>query len=170
MTPPRDTPTNSPPRGVLDPSWEEALRAGQEQDGAAGSVEPELAVLHLLRHARAPEALADAELDGLWRELEDATSPAPWWRRPWILWGAPIAAAAAVLVIVLRGPGEPVETDSLGTGAPRVAIAEPSTSKLLAQQFAILEPAAREALDANVDVGRGALRGQLLGAASGGAQ
>ncbi|MCA9716509.1 MAG: hypothetical protein H6713_08560 [Myxococcales bacterium] len=145
--------------GVLDPSWEQALRAGQEADGGAGSVEGELAVLHLLRHVRAPEHLPEAALEELWRDVDGAITPTPWWRRSWLLWGAPVAVAAAALVIVLRPGGE--VTSPLPDTGPAVAM-----SVTLEQQFAMLEPEARGALARTVDDRRGALRGQLLASAA----
>ncbi|MFY0537357.1 hypothetical protein [Nannocystis pusilla] len=72
-------------RGVLDPAWEDELRRGQEAEGEAGSIEDELAIVRLLRHARAPEALTAGELDKLWSgELAPALTPTPWWRRRWL--------------------------------------------------------------------------------------
>ncbi|WAS93798.1 hypothetical protein [Nannocystis punicea] len=153
-------------RGVLDPAWEDELRRGQEAEGEAGSIEDELAIVHLLRHARAPEALTAGELDKLWSgELAPALTPTPWWRRRW-LWGAvPAVATAAVVLVVIRGP------ESMPAPASKVATAEsatataapgPSTSQLLAQQFAQLEHDARRDLDARVDDDRGVLRHDLL--------
>ncbi len=156
---PEPTPT---PTGVLDPSWEDALRAGQEEDGGAGSVEGELAVLHLLRHVRAPEHLPEAALEQVWRDVDGAITPTPWWRRSWVFWGAPVAVAAAALFVVLRGPGD-IQTggelpgESANSKQPMVAM-----SLTLEQQFAALEPEARSALNHRVDDGRDALRGQLL--------
>ncbi len=156
---PESTPT---PAGVLDPSWEDALRAGQEEDGGAGSVEGELAVLHLLRHVRAPEHLPEAALEQVWRDVDGAITPTPWWRRSWVLWGAPVAVAAAALFVVLRGPGDiqpggELPGESGGQAQPMVAM-----SITLEQQFAALEPEARSTLNHRVDDGRGALRGRLL--------
>lgn len=158
---PRPDPRGSPPRagGVLDPAWEDELRRGQEAEGEAGSVEPELAIVRLFRHARAPELMAPAELDALWAsELAPALAPAPWWRRRW-LWGAlPALAAAAVVLVVIRGP------DDAGPAPQMAARAEsaPSTAQVLAQQFARLEADARRDLDARVDDDRGLLRHDLL--------
>lgn len=147
-------------RGVLDPAWEDELRRGQEAEGEAGSIEAELAIVHLLRHARAPEALTAGELDKLWAsELAPALTPTPWWRRRW-LWGAlPAVATAAVVMVVVRGPGSgPAPTSDLAaSSAP-----SPSTSQLLAKQFAQLEADARRDLDDRVDDDRGVLRHDLL--------
>jgi hypothetical protein len=164
---------SEPRPGVLDPAWEDALRAGQAEDGGAGSVEAELAVIHLLRHARAPEALAPAALDRVWQAgVLPQLSPVPWWRRRW-LWGAvPVAAAAALLVVVLARPdgtdaGE--EGVALTGGAPMIAdaAAAPSPARTLERQFAQLEGDARRDLGDSVDRGRGVLRAQLLADAVG---
>ena len=148
---------------VLDPGWEDALRAGQAEDGGAGSVEAELAIVHMFRHARSPEALAPADLDRVWREqISPTITPTPWWRRKW-LWGlAPAAATAALLVVVLRGDGP--------GDAPQVASATGAASpaQALARQFAQLEADARAELDVRVDQGRGTLRAELLTLAAGG--
>ena len=40
------------PRGVLDPQWEDALRAGQAEDGGAGSVEAPVGLVASARHDR----------------------------------------------------------------------------------------------------------------------
>jgi len=153
-------------RGVLDRAWEDELRRGQEAEGEAGSIEAELAIVHLLRHARAPEALTAGDLDKLWAgELAPALTPTPWWRRRW-LWGAlPAVATAAVVMVIVRGPGtEPVPEMAAraANSAPATAAAGPSTSQLLAKQFAQLEADARRDLDARVDDDRGVLRHDLL--------
>lgn len=148
-----------PPGPVLDPKWEDALRAGQEADGGAGSVEDELAVVRLMLHAREPESLPDEALDRIWSDIEPEVAPAPWWRRPWVLWGAPAVAAAAVLVVLVIPRGDdPVPDDAA------LAAAE-SPAEALRKQFLVLEPAGREALDRSVERGRSTLRGQLLASA-----
>lgn len=151
--------------GVLDPAWEDELRRGQEAEGETGSVEAELAIVHLLRHARAPEPLTPTELDKLWASgLAPALTPTPWWRKRW-LWGAlPAVAAAAVVMVVIRGPDSAPAPELAAASAP----AGPSTSQLLAQQFAQLEADARRDLDAQVDDDRGALRHDLLAMSLGG--
>ncbi len=172
------TPVTSRPESVLDPAWEGALRAGQAEDGGAGSVEAELAVIHLLRHARAPEPLAPDALDRLWRaEIAPQITPVPWWRRRW-LWGVvPVAATAALLVVVLRPGADGVTNNGEATvaAAPTataaeakkmIAAAAPSPARALADQFDRLEGDARRELGGRVDRGRGVMRAQLLAMAT----
>ncbi len=117
------TPRDPAPRQVLDPAWEDELRAGQEQDGGAGSVDEELAALHLLRHLREPEALSPDDLEGIWRSMEPQLRPKPWWQRAWFFVGAPALAGGAALLLVLATP--PSETVHEG---PRIAAGSAPTS------------------------------------------
>ena len=152
--------------GVLDPAWEDALRAGQAEEGLAGSVEPELAIVRLLAHARAPEHLDDAALHRAWGAIDDAIAgPAkvPWWKRPWTLVGgtaAVAAAAAVVLVVVLPGPrtgGEGVGGSASGPVADLGGQVD-----ALERQFQILAPGARDRVARSVDEDRGKMRDDLL--------
>lgn len=109
MTEKPDTQSTEPRLGVLDPAWEDELRRGQEAEGESGSVEPELELLHLLRHVREPDALQAPQLDALWSSIAAEVAPTitPWWRKAWLWWSAPAIAATAVLaVIVLQDPAE----------------------------------------------------------------
>lgn len=185
------------PKGsVLDPSWEDTLRSGQEAEGEKGSVEPELAVIHLLRHAREPEGLADDRLDAVWGDMQPTVAPAPWWKKPWMIW-APVAAAAAVtLFVIVKPPEEAPEVavatesaraDDRAEAAPPAAapasegeaapgdgaaseMARSGNAALLEKQFALLEPGARAEIDTNVESQRGSLRYGLIDAAKGGGQ
>lgn len=150
------------PGAVLGPHWEDELRAGQAEDGGAGSVEAELAVVHLLRHARAVEPLAAPDFDRVWSaQIAPAIAPVPWWRRKW-LWGlAPVAATAALLVVVLRGDADPAPEQL-------AAAARKTPAQALASQFKQLEADARRDLDDRVDSDRGTLRAELLKQATGG--
>lgn len=165
---------------VLDPAWEVELRAGQGAEGEQGSVEDELAVIHLLRHARAPEGLTDAAFERGWSELDaaldeqaGATGWRAWLRRPWLLGGgaALAAAAAAVLVVVWTGPapGPAGSTsDSAGsTLADNEAGREGAAgmSATIEAQFAMLEPRARAQVERSVNHERQQLRGDLVAAA-----
>jgi hypothetical protein len=158
--------TRGPPT-VLDPKWEDVLRAGQEADGGAGSVDAELGVLHLLRHARAPEPLGEEALASVWDAIDSELAqaePMPWWRRGWVIFAGTCAtavAAAAVLVVVWPGADEQSRSDE-----PLVARAE-SPAATLERQFELLAPAARAELDRTVDASRTSMRGQLLGDVTG---
>ena len=156
---------------VLSEDWEVALRAGQEAEGLAGSVEDELAVVHLLRHARAPEGLAEARLDAVWADIDAelaAEAPAPWWRRPWTWIGATAfatAAAAAVLVIVIPNAGQtpPPTVAAGGDGGSEPELASAAgQAAALERQFQILAPGARRRVEREVDDDRTQLREQLL--------
>jgi len=158
-----DTHDSAPlwPQGgaVTDPAWEDELRAGMADDGGAGSVEPELAALRLLLHARAPAELAAAREDAIWGAIDRATAPVPWWKRLPSIWIAPAAAAAAaVLVVVLMQPKPQPNTD-----APEIATGDRKTmAEQLENQFAMLAPNARANVARKVDVSRGNMRGQLI--------
>jgi len=172
----KPTPDSERTESILDPAWEDALRAGQAEEGEAGSVDAELAVIHLLRHARAPEPLDPAALDRLWSsEIAPQITPLPFWRRRW-LWGVvPAAATAALLIVVLRGDSDEkslvADSSTAAAAAPgdtRIAAAAPSSARALEQQFAQLEGDARRDLGVRVDRGRGVMRSQLLAVASAG--
>lgn len=157
---------------VTDPVWEQELRAGMDAEGDAGSVEPELAVARLLRHAHAPAELSDARETAIWREIagrldEAAPVRVSWWRRlsqPWIVAPAAAMAAAAVLFLVTRPPTSgPGGADR----APRTASAD--AGELAAQlegQFAVLAPGARAAVAERVDDSRSDVRSSLLAKAA----
>lgn len=170
-----DTPATEARRGaVLDPQWEVALRAGQAAEGEQGSVEDELAIIHLLRHARAPQPLDDAALDRVFGEIDQASRPVAggwraWLRQPWLLGGAVAAAAAAVLVVVW--PDESATPG--GGGGGQVAVRDPDPDPVepggmaatIEAQFAMLEPGARAEVARSIDAGRSSLRGELVASA-----
>ncbi len=162
------TPVTRTPDSVLDPAWEDALRAGQTEDGGAGSVDAELGVIHLLRHLRAPEPLAPADLERLWSsEIAPQISPVPWWRRRWLFGVVPVAATAALLVVVLRDPAQDTtRTASTNHDGLVAAAAAPSSARALERQFAQLEGDARRQIGVRVDDGRGVMRSQLLAMAT----
>lgn len=170
-----DTPATEARRGaVLDPQWEVALRAGQAAEGEQGSVEDELAIIHLLRHARAPQPLDDAAFDRVFGEIDRASRPVgggwrAWLRQPWLLGGAVAAAAAAVLVVVW--PDESPTPGGGGGGGGQVAVRDPDSvdpggmAATIEAQFAMLEPGARAEVARNIDAGRSSLRGELVASA-----
>lgn len=169
-----DTPaTEARQSGVLDPQWEVALRSGQAAEGEQGSVEDELAVIHLLRHARAPQPLRDDALDRLWDDVAEASRPAvggwrAWLRQPWLLGGAAAAAAAVLLVVVVSDPGPSPSPDHGGQVAvrdPVPAVDHGGMAATIEAQFAMLEPGARAQVSRSIDEGRSSLRGELLAAA-----
>ena len=153
--------------GVLDPQWEDELRAGQEADGGQGSVEAELAIVHLFRHAAGPETLEPDAVDAIWAEvaggIEAASGFTPWWRRA-LDWrvglGVAVAAAAAfVLVIAIDPTPEPASGDRDPVAQREGAEGLSST---LQAQFDLLAPQARVKIEADVDDGRGAVRQALI--------
>jgi len=132
-------------RQVIDPVWEDELRAGQEQDGGAGSVDEELAVLHLLRHLREPEVLGEADLKGIWRSMEPELKPKPWWQRAWFFVGAPALAGGAALLLVL---GTPIQTSGPGdaaVGGPKIAVADGADKTLKREASVAAAPLAKPA-------------------------
>jgi hypothetical protein len=94
---------------VLDPEWEDALIHGQEEAGEHGDLDADLAMLHLMRHSREPEALSGAQLDEIWSAVEAEVAPLPWWRRRLMWWATPVAvsAAVAIVAIVVIIPSDP---------------------------------------------------------------
>ncbi len=150
----RERPTTGA-RGPANPDWEVELRAGLEEDGGSGSVEPELAIARLLVHAHRTEAFDDADESRLWADVAKAIAPAPWWKRRWFTIAAPAAVAAAVaaVLVVVILPAKRDQRDKSDVA---------SSADLLEQQFELLAPKAREEVSRTVDAGRGKLRGDLI--------
>ncbi len=155
--------------GVLDPQWEDALRAGQAAEGERGSVESELAVLQLLRHARGPEPLQPDALDAVWAELEPEIAEqggfTAWWQRllDWRVGvGVAVASAAAAVVFFAVKPADGPLLPPQNDAVAQASALDPSLSATLQTQFDLLEPAARAQIDGDVAAGRGALRTELL--------
>lgn len=153
MTESKHSTRAGPPAGgnVLDPEWEQALRRGQEAEGEAGSVDAELAFVHLLRHTREPEAISVEQLDSIWADIQAEVAPAgePWWRKAWVWWSAPALAAAAVLFVVVVDPGsnEPssvARDDSAAHADEQVERAEQPAAATPSEGFADSEVAEAE--------------------------
>ncbi len=155
-------PTGGAQSGGQD--WEDALRAGQMADGGKGSVEPELAILGLLRHARGPQPLGDDALEQIWSELgPELAGPVPWWRKvlDWKI--APVAAlAAAAVVVVVAWPTGTPSTTQVNEVATTTSPSRTKTADVLRRQFELSSPPARERLAQRVHDGRRAMRGSLL--------
>jgi hypothetical protein len=134
-----------PERSALDPEWEDALRRGQEAEGDAGSVDAELAVVHLLRHARRPEGIDDDRLDAVWDTVVGEVAPTPWWKRPWMIW-APVAAAAAVTLIVIVKSPEAEPTVAVNEPAPQSDAAAPPAMESAREEGVGGEASAAEAV------------------------
>ena len=162
-------------RGVLDPAWEDELRSGQEAEGEAGSVDAELAFVHLLRHARAPEAIEPAQLDAIWADVDLAITPEPWWRKAWVWWTAPAVAAAAVAFVVVVQPGSQEaslarsadEIEQQDAAAKQDAPAPASSAMPAVEEVAAAEPAPKAEAEAEE---AGALALGPRGAADGAAR
>ena len=154
--------------GVLDPHWEDALRAGQAADGAEGSVEAELAVVHLFRHAAGPETLEPDALEAVWSEtaegIEAESGFVPWWRRmlDWRV-GVGVGVAAAAAAVLLMATRPPSPDPGAGAGAPIAqAGGAAGMSVTLEGQFELLAPEARADIAHRVDGGRGAVRARMV--------
>lgn len=163
-----DPSPSAPPPGALDPHWEAVLRAGQREDGGAGSVDAELAVVNLFRHAVSPEVLEPAAMDAVWAELAPDVTQTPWWKKlfDWrvVATAAAVAVAAAAAVVVVAWPGEgtptPQPTEEIAAASPAMMGAQLET------QFEILAPGARASLAKDVEQSRGSVRSELLSLAT----
>ncbi|HGG58150.1 MAG TPA: hypothetical protein ENK31_10175 [Nannocystis exedens] len=159
--------SDSARRQVVDPVWEDELRAGQEQDGGAGSVDEELAVLHLLRHLREPEVLGEADLEGIWRSMEPVLKPKPWWQRAWFFVGAPALAGGAALLLVLGTPTQNSGPADAAAGDPKIAVADGARPTLQREAPASVPLAAKPTGSvAESSPGPGSGSGSGLGSAS----
>jgi hypothetical protein len=156
----------TPPRGVIDDAWEQELTAGQEAAGEHGDLEADLAMLHLLRHARAPEVLGDEALEEVLEQLKEASAPAStaWWRRRLVRWVAVPACAGLAVVLFVRPGAEDRETVATSSAQAERAAKEAAplagsattaaaparrratAAKPYEQQFAALERDARASL------------------------
>jgi len=137
-----------PQRGVVDDGWERELTAGQEAAGEHGDLDADLAMLHLLRHARAPEALGEDALEEVLGQVRAASAPAstPWWRHRLVRWVAvPACAGLAVALIVRPGEGDRATVAATAADAEHAATEsaakEPTASPGV---FAEATPPARE--------------------------
>ena len=116
------TPPESKP-GVLHEAWERELIAGQTEAGEAGDLEADLAMVHLLRHARAPEALRDEDAERVLTQVRAATRPRRFWEARWARlarWVA-VPAAAGLVALVLSRPEEGLDGLKGGPGSELVA-------------------------------------------------
>lgn len=170
--------------GVVDPRWEEELLAGQQAEGESGGLDADLAMIHLLRHAREPDPLSEAAFESIWSEVRAEVVPAPWWKRRWWTWAVPALAGAAVLAIVIVPPGDggavaqretAPQADGEGSiagneeagagegseGPVRIA-SRSAQAELIEQQFAALAADGRAEVAGSVDQGRGRVRSALV--------
>ncbi|RMG98132.1 MAG: hypothetical protein D6705_06890 [Deltaproteobacteria bacterium] len=177
MDPSQHPPPDTAP-DALDGVWEEDLRRGQAAEGERGSVEDELAVVRLVRHAASPADLDPAVADRVLSEVERAVRP----RRRFLRWpvamGGLLAGAAAVALWV-RAPDGAVSEETapakVAAGAPSPeasTVAPPAsggggattgTSRLLEAQFARLEPMERARISRHVASARRGLVEDLVG-------
>lgn len=168
--------------GVVDPRWEDELVAGQMVEGESGGLDADLAMIHLLRHAREPEQLSQGALDGIWSDVRAEVTPVAWWKRKWWIAAVPAFAGAAALLVVIVSPGDdetvaqgdPVEetgggveqpeTDSGGEpdeGPVRIA-SRSAQAELIEKQFAALAADGRAEVAGSVDQGRNLVRSALV--------
>lgn len=168
--------------GVVDPRWEDELVAGQLAEGESGGLDADLAMIHLLRHAREPESLSETALEGIWSDVRAEVAPAPWWKRKWWIAAVPAFAGAAALLVVIVSPGDDetlaqidsVEETGGGTdpsteppgpntkeGPVRIA-SRSAQAELIEKQFAALAADGRAEVAGSVDQGRNRVRSALV--------
>lgn len=179
MDPSQPSPPDTAP-DALDGVWEEDLRRGQAAEGERGSVEDELAVVRLVRHAVAPADLDPAVADRVLAEVERAVRP----RRRFLRWpvavGGLLAGAAAVALWVRAAdrsvPAEaaPAQMAERAQSPEAASVAAPAaepgeggaksgTPRVLEAYFARLEPLERARIARQVASARRGMIEDLLG-------